>query len=187
MIFYQFTTNIVTTEQLKDSIFKGNSNHIIQHFDLCNSYGNHTIDDFLCIVESKRETLGNPDGHAFLSLELLPEPTLDMNKLIDLAEQVADAINRYYDYDLYIASLIYDDDDNCRRTVILISDMEKSLSSSSTTTVLSDSLEEILLEALPEYTLEPITYHALYLFNSDSKDTLPYDGVIHLQCPIQKL
>ena len=184
MIFYQINTTAVTTDQLKDAIFRGSRDPKIHYFNFLTFPRSKSIDDVFALVESKRKTLSNPNLHNFMCLELLHDSSTDMKTLITSAEHAADGINYYFENDLYIAVLIYDDEDNCCHTCIIFSDIEKSLYASSSARVSTENLNDILYEALPEYNLGHVFYKILYQFNHEEKKELTYDGVIHLQCPI---
>lgn len=184
MIFYQITTTAVTTDQLKDAILRGNKDPQIHYFNFLTFPKSNALDDIFTVVEAKRKTLKNPNLHDFICLELLHDPSTDLKTLIASAEHAADGINHYFGNDLYIATLIYDDNDKRRHTCVIFSDIEKSLHTSSNTYMNSDHLNDILYDALPEYNLGQIYHHAHYLFNHKEKKELAYDGVIHLHCPV---
>ena len=184
MIFYQINTTKVTTDQLKNAIFCGTKDPRIHYFYFLTFPKTKSIEDVFAVVEAKRMTLKNPDLHDFMCLELLHDSSTALNTLIASVETAANSINHYFGNDLYIATLVYDEEEDRRHTCIVISDIEKSLYTSSDTHVNSETLNEILYDALPEYNLGPIYHNALYLFNHEGNEALAYDGVIHLHCPI---
>lgn len=81
-------------------------------------------------------------------------------------------------------SLSYQDDFDCTHALILLSDIEKSLSQSSSIFISIDELMENINHALNDCHVAQLTHNALYVFHGDETE-LAYDGVLHYRCVIE--
>ena len=185
MIFHQITTLTVTPEQLVNLMLCNASASSIQKMYFAGYPDISDITDALRIIESKRTTLDNPTRHSFLCLELRQEDTVSHAEQFNLAKYVADSINHYFDDDLFIMAVFYQDTHNIPHFVVIISDIEKSLSAASSFHLTDDVLYQILADSLPEHTITDFYYSSLYLLNGEA-NALAYDGVIHVCCRISK-
>ena len=83
----------------------------------------------------------------------------------------------FYD-DLFIIAITYKDTSERLHSLICISDIEKSLDRSSDTHLSMDTLFQIIMDTLLQYTIGLVTYDAIYLF-SGQYCALGYDAIYH--------
>lgn len=186
MIFYQTTANNVTLEMLKEFFFKDQTTPHIQEFYFLNFPNVQTLDEALHIIDEKRQTLKNPYQHSFICIEFLFDENICSETQFPLINSIAEALNAYYDNDLFISTMLYSNDSLAVRNMILLSDIERSLSESTSVHFPYTQLPQIINDTLTGYYVPEIIQNALYLFNDDN--TKPaYDGIIVLQCDVKKV
>lgn len=183
MIFYQKTLNYVEKELLKDSLLLKHFRP--EEFKLHSFYFRGypavtSLDEALDIIEKKRLSLINKYQHHFIVFDLEFDQGLDVDSIRKLGNHLADTFNETFNNDLFIISLVYENGSKILSNII-ISDMEISLDKSSETHLTSDMIDQIMEEALgDEYDIW-LREHAIYVFNSDSKEEhLAYDGCYHV-------
>lgn len=186
MIFYQTTTDSVSTEQLKEALFRGCHNPQLYYFNFFGFPEINSFDNAYSVIEAKRQTIQNPDDHSFMCLELDYDSTADLSAIITSVNAVANTFNSHYNNDLFLISLVYQDPNDHLRPCVIISDIERSLDISSDTHVSYETVEQIIKDAFPECSSPSITYNALCLFTS-KKQALAYDAVIHVLCCSQSV
>lgn len=186
MVFYQSTMDLITYEQLADAIFQNSNPVQIKEFHFKGYPGITTLNDALQIIDAKRKTLLRPYQHSFLSMEVQYEGNNDVIEPYTLTTQIADSINAFFDYDIFLITLLYQDEQQKLHSVLILSDIEKSSDDVSTNYFSPTDLEKIITDTLPDYQLEDIFYTALYQFNGITAEAeLPYDGIIHISSQIR--
>lgn len=186
MIFYQTTTNNVTLEMLKDFFFKDQTTPHIQEFHFLDFPNIQTLDEALHIIDEKRQTLKNPYQHSFICIKFLFEESILPDIQFFMINSIAETLNTYHDNDLFISTMLYSNDPLHIRNMILLSDIERSLSESSSIHFSYTQLPKIINDTLTGYYVSEIVQNALYLFNGDNTE-LAYDGIIVLQCDVKKI
>ena len=184
MFFYQQTTDTITQEQLIIAIL---DNHSLVHFQKLYFKGYphiQTLPEALQVIDEKRKTLTNPTRHSFLCIEMEYEDIKDNDRRFSLSTHVADSINSFFNNDLFIVSLLYQDEQNISHSLIIISDIEKSLEKTSSFYLETNLLHQIIAGSLADCSIENVCYKSLYLFNGKDAE-LAYDGVIHVNCLVQ--
>ena len=184
MVFYQTTTNTLTSQILKNAIFKNTLEPKLLTFH-CRSLPNiKNLDNFMHAVEQKRKTLSNPIQHNFLCIEVFHNNPMADSDARDCVDTIADALYDFYNQDIFICSIVYQDDFKQDHAIVLISDIEKSLTKSSSEILSIDTLRQNLNYELNGLHISQLLYDALYLFHGD-KTELAYDGIIHYRCDVE--
>jgi len=184
MIFYQSTTDQITHQQLSDAIFQNSNPVQIKEFRFIGYPDITTLDDALQVIDAKRNTLNHPYQHGFLCIEIQYESTNDAIDPYSLANLIADSTNAFFNYDIFLITLLYQDEQQKLHPIIILSDIERSLDDVNTYHFTPIDLENIITDHLPDYQLDDICYKALYLFKGTATE-LPWDGVVHISCQIR--
>ena len=185
MVFYQYTTSVVSMETIINTLLKGAPTSAIIDLQLQGYPDIITLEDALAFIDQKRQTLYNPYQHSFMVIEPIFYDNLNQESAIHIAQKIAKGIYTYLNNDLFIINLVYCDKIEAIHPIIVLSDIEISLPESTTNTLPPDALWEILSTAVPDFHLKEITNDSLYIFNGSKDNNLAYDGVIHLKCHIE--
>lgn len=180
------TIPTLTMDLLSDAIFNKNTPNKIHYFNFFNHPEISTLENALLVIDKKRRTLSNPNRHNFLCIEFTQSPNINLMIPVKSLEAVSASINAAFNDDLYIINLIYKDDANILHSVIVLSDIEKSLAKTSDTFLSAEIIHNIIVDALPDYQVESLVSQSIFVFNGETEE-LPYDGAFHLKCCMQPL
>ena len=183
MIFYQATLPEVSLELIEECLIKRIPVEKTVYFDFIDHPDTNSLNEYLNTVDNKRKTLKNPYKHSFIYLELKSIINYSLDELITINKKVADAINIAFENDLFICSYIYQDTYRTLHSLIIISDIERSLPDASLRRLRYEDLHKFIHDSLLNYQICDLVQSALYLF-SNKKGTIAYDGVISLQCNV---
>ena len=185
MIFYQATLPEISLDLVEECILKKATNITPLHALLPGEPNLDSLEDYLEIVEQKRQTLSSPYKHSFLCLELECPTYFDTDILAPITIRVSDTINNAFENDLFILSFVYKKTGERFHALVILSNIERSLENPSLKELPSTYLHELIRKALPQYEIGALYQNALYLFSNKDKN-IAYDGIFHISCEIKE-
>lgn len=180
MIFYQTTTQTVNNELLLDALLLHCKKPDIINLNFIGYPNVQTLEEALSIIETKRLKLHNPYNHNFLCIHIRYIPNIVSEDAVEYTNKVANSLSKHFHNDLYIISLVYRDDSGILHSVIIISDIEKSLDMSTMNYLEPIEVQSIFANALQNFYISPAAHRALFSFNGIDSE-LAYDGVFHVE------
>ena len=184
MIFYQATLPEISLDLVEECILKKATNITPLHALLPGEPNLDSLEDFLEIVEQKRQTLSSPYKHSFLCLELECPSYFDTDILAPITTRVSDTINDAFENDLFILSFVYKNTGERFHALVILSNIERSLENPSLKELPSNYLHKLIRKALPQYEIGALYQNALYLF-SNKDNNIAYDGIFHVSCELK--
>lgn len=182
MYFYQATLPTITKETLIDAILRTNTISKLEYCSLHGYSNAKSLEDALDIIEAKRVNVLKPYNHTFLCIDLSTRLYNSMSEFINQNKNIATAINKFYDNDLFIISLVYKDNNDYLHSILVISDMECSLEEPTTRYLSEDILLPLINDTSNDTYYSEIFFEALYSFlPKEPTKPLAYDGVLHIK------